>query len=68
MSTLSLKLLSFVVLVTCVNSSVLEENEKDRQIHEIVKRGIFWPQLLFPLNAATGNFNTLKLVTLPPNS
>lgn len=62
MSASSLKILTLIVLVTCVVSSALEESEKERQIHEIVKRGIFYPQLLFPLNAATGNFTNLQFV------
>jgi len=55
MSALYLKLLTLMLLVSCGVSSVLEDNEKNRQFHEIVKRGLFYPQLLFPLNAATGN-------------
>ncbi|XP_070507687.1 uncharacterized protein [Chironomus tepperi] len=54
MSVLPLKLVILILLVTCTVSAVLEDSVKERHIHEITKRGIFWPQLLFPLNAATG--------------
>ena len=51
----SLNLVILILFVGCAVSSVLETNEKEEQLrHEIVKRGLFWPQLLFPLNAATG--------------
>ncbi|CAG9808934.1 unnamed protein product [Chironomus riparius] len=52
---MSLNLFILILLVTGAVSLVLEEHEKDEHFrHEIVKRGLFWPQLLFPLNAATG--------------
>ena len=56
MSSLSLKFLIFIIFVTCCDCATLEENQKDKQLkHDIVKRGLAWPWLVYQLNAATGN-------------
>lgn len=55
-SSILLKSLIFIMVVTCgccENSREILKDEKLR--HEIVKRGLGWPWLIYALNAATGN-------------
>jgi hypothetical protein len=52
----NLKSLIFITIVTSASCSNLRENLTDEYLkHEIVKRGLGWPWLIYALNAATGN-------------
>ena len=51
-----LKPLIFLLIVTFVSCGHLGDNLNDEKLrHEIVKRGLGWPWLIYALNAATGN-------------
>jgi len=51
----NLKSLIFIIIVTSASCENLRENLKDEYLrHEIVKRGLGWPWLIYGLNAATG--------------